>query len=164
MKKFKMIVFTLMMASLLVTTVTLAQPQMGERSDSSSSMDGENETAAKKHMRQRPHGPLGQLVKFQHQNITIAVLAELTGLDTDTIETVLELSHPSEILVSYDIDMETFVAAMDARMTAFVEAAVAAGSITVDQGNEIIYMIINKPERPEPPAEEEVSPRFESSE
>jgi len=164
MKKFKMIVFTLMMASLLVTTVTLAQPQMGERSDSSSSMDGENETAAKKDMRQRPHGPLGQLVKFQHQNITIAVLAELTGLDTDTIEAELELSHPSDILVTYEIDMETFIAAMDTRMTVFVEAAVAAETITADQGNEIIYMIINKPERPEPPADEEVSPRFEYSE
>ncbi len=165
MKTFKMILFTLIMASLMAGSVVLAQPPMGERPDpDTATMDGETGITDDKPMRQGPRGPLCQLIKFQRQNMTIDVLTELTGLDAETISAELELSHPSEILVTYGIDMETFIAAMDAQMTKLVEAAVAAETITADQGDEIITMIKNKPERPEPPANGEVPPRFEYTE
>lgn len=152
MKTFKMILFTLMMASLMTGSIALAHPPIGAPGGEKpgSTMDEENGTGSEKPMRPEPRGPLGQLMKFQHQNTTVTVLAELTGLDADSIDTELELSHPSEILSTYDIEMETFITAMDAQTTALVEAALAAGSITADQGDEIITMIKNKPERPEP--------------
>ena len=164
MKTFKMILFTLMMASLMVGSIALAQPPMGEKPDST--MDEETGAGSEKPMRPEPRSPLGQLMKFQHQNITVTVLAELTGLDADSIDAELELSHPSEILSTYDIEIETFITAMDAQTTALVEAAVAAGTITADQGDEIITMIKNKPERPDSEQQEEgeMPPRFEYTE
>jgi hypothetical protein len=169
MKTVKMVLFTLIMASLMIASVALAQPSIdelgGERpAPGTVAMGGDTETAGERSMRPDPHGPLGQLVKFQHQNLTIAVLTELTGLDADTISAELEFSHPGEILVAYGIDMETFIAAMDAQMIALVESAVSAGSITAEQGDEIITMITEKPERPELPEEGEMPPRFEFTE
>jgi hypothetical protein len=170
MKTFKMILFTLMMASLMIGSIALAQPPIGTPGGErpGSTMDEETGAGSEKPMRPEPRGPLGQLMKFQHQNITVAVLAELTGLDADSIDAKLELSHPSEILSTYDIEIETFIAAMDAQTTALVEAAVAAGTITADQEDEIITMIKNKPERPEPEEvqgeEGEIPPRFEYTE
>lgn len=163
MKNSLLILFTLMMASLMTASIALAQPQFGQGPGPGPVMDGDTETTGQRPMRPEPRGPLGQLVKFQHRNLTIAVLAELTGVDADTIAAELELSHPSEILATHDIDMETFIAEMDAKMTVLVEAAVAAGTITEDQGDEIIDMIINKPERPEPPTDGEMPPRFDYS-
>ena len=147
MKKIQLILFTLMMATVMAASVALAQPQMGERPE-----------------RPEPRGPLGLLAKFQHQNLTVAVLAKLTGADAVTLASELELSHPGDILASYEIGMETFIAEMDAKMTVLVEAAIAAGTISQDQGDEIIDMIINKPERPEPPEEGEMPPRFKYEE
>lgn len=162
MKTFKMILFTMMMVSLMVGSIALAQPPMGEKPGST--MDEETGAGTEKHMRPEPRGPLGQLMKFQHQNITVTVLAELSGLDADSIDAELELRHPSEILSTYDIEMETFITAMDVQTTALVEAALAAGSITADQGDGIITMIKNKPERPESEEEQEeegeTPPRF----
>jgi len=42
---------------------------------------------------------------------------------------------------------------MDEKMIALVESAVAAGTLTADQGDQIITRITEKPEKPEPPEE-----------
>jgi hypothetical protein len=91
METVKMVLFTLIMASMMIASVALAQPSIDKQ-------------GGERRMQLEPRGPLGQLVKFQHQNLTLDVLAELTGLDADTI--AAELSHPSEILVTYDIDID----------------------------------------------------------
>jgi hypothetical protein len=152
MKPLKMILVALVMASMMAASVTMAQPQNTDMPGPAGlSADGEQQAPGDKPMKPRPRGPLGLFAKFQHQNLTITVLSELTGLEEDSIYEELEFSHPSDILFAYGIDMEIFIAAMDEHVIAFVESAVTAGTLTADQGDQIITMILEKPERPERP-------------
>ena len=82
------------------------------------------------------------LSKAIQENMTVEVIADLTGNTIEDVESELAETHMMAFLENYEIDPETFKAAMDEKLIEVTENASACGLITETQASEIIEQVL----------------------
>lgn len=151
------IITTIMIMVFALTTAGFANefkpPRSGQELGPGSAQGSDMGTSQKKMRHRAPKSPLDMLAKIQHDNIAVQVLSEITGQTAESIAQALQTQHMRELMESYNVDQEVFENAMDEKAIAFIGKAVENNSITQEQADEIIQMIENRPERPEPGTE-----------
>lgn len=85
--------------------------------------------------------PMRELAKMQSENLTVDVLAELSGKNQAETRQIVNELGPRLSLQTLGVERDAFEAAMETRMKALVEASLAEGSITADQADRLAERI-----------------------
>jgi len=89
------------------------------------------------------------LTRYQHQNITSQVLAELSGQSVATINQKLKSQGMRAVFEELGIDRESFRSAMQAKVNNLIKQAVVNGTITPEQEKAIFEKMENRAKRHE---------------
>ena len=94
-------------------------------------------------------GGLVMLAKYQQKNLMVQVLSEMTGQPVKTIEAKFKEQRMRSVIEELGIDHEAFRTAMHAKINQRIKSAVADGSITKEQEQELLEKIENRSQRRE---------------
>jgi hypothetical protein len=83
-------------------------------------------------------GGLQLLAAYQHKNLRVQVLSEMTGQPVEAIQLKLKDQRMRSVMQELNIDRQAFRAAMQAKERDRIKQAVADGSITPEQEKEIL--------------------------
>lgn len=86
---------------------------------------------------------VGQVHRFQHKNMFIRVLTQLTGKSEADLKADFQSGSKKTILEKYNISPEKFSAAMKKEAQVYVQNAVSSGSITKEQGDIVLRDLEN---------------------
>ena len=97
----------------------------------------------------KSHGKMGPglLTRYQHENMLVQALSEITGQSEQVLREKLKDSRVRDVLEEYAIDREVFRAAMRAKFSQRVKEAAASGSITAEQEKDILTKMENRAQR-----------------
>lgn len=76
---------------------------------------------------------LGPLTHYMKQNLAVAVLADLSGQQAETVRQKLQDQRMRGFLEEFNIDREAFHTAMQAKLNALVQYLTTGGFITPEQ-------------------------------
>jgi hypothetical protein len=83
-------------------------------------------------------GGLQMLARIQQKNLKVQVLSEMTGQSVEAIQLKLKDQRMRSVMQELNIDRQAFRDAMQAKERERIKQAVADGSITPEQENEIL--------------------------
>jgi polyhydroxyalkanoate synthesis regulator phasin len=83
------------------------------------------------------------LTRYQHKNMLVQTLSELTGKSPEIIRQKLRDQRLRATLEEYKVDREAFHSAMRAKFGQLVKKSVENGSITAEQEKEILEKMEN---------------------
>ena len=83
-------------------------------------------------------GALQLLARYQHQNLMVQVLSEMTGQAQDVVRLKLKDQRMRTVMRELNIDRQALRSAMQAKEKAQIKKAVADGSITPQQEEKIL--------------------------
>jgi len=89
------------------------------------------------------------LAEYQQKNLMIQVLSEMTGQPVEDIQAKLKGQRMRTVMQALDIDRQKFRSAMQAKVKERITQAVADGTITPEQENEIFAKMENRAKRRE---------------
>jgi len=89
-----------------------------------------------RHLKARGQDEFGPLTHYIKQNLTVAVLAEMSGQSSETVRQNLRDQRMGALLEEYNIDRRAFRAAMKAKIDVLVQSLVAGGFITPEQAKQ----------------------------
>ena len=94
-------------------------------------------------------GGLMLLANYQQKNLVVRVLSEMSGQSTEAISTKLKEQRMRTVMQELNIDRQTFHNAMQTAVKERIKQAVAGGTITAEQENEILSRMENRFKRRE---------------
>ena len=98
---------------------------------------------------QHSGGGLVMLAKYQQKNLMVQVLSEMTGQPAKDIEAKFKEQRMRSVIEELGIDRKAFRTAMHAKISERIKSAVADGSITKEQEQELLVKIENRSQRRE---------------
>jgi hypothetical protein len=133
---------TIIVASVLVMGMVLSGPVFADRQGKGGQRGfGVNQ--------RHKGGGLMLLAKYQQKNLMIEVLSEMTGQTTEAISTKFKEQRPRTVMQDLNIDRQAFRTAMHAKVSERVKKAVADGTITSEQEQDILEKMENRSKRRE---------------
>jgi hypothetical protein len=99
--------------------------------------------------RHQSGGGLVMLAKYQQKNLMVQVLSEMTGQPVKDIEAKFKEQRMRFVIEELGIDRDAFRSAMQAKISQRIKSAVADGSITKEQEQELLEKIENRNQRRE---------------
>ena len=125
MKKKHIIISCILVAGIIFSGLALADSQ---------------QTGHRKGLEFKQHhkGGLQLLAGYQQKNLRVQVLSELTGQSVEAIQLKLKDQPMRSVMQNLNIDRQAFRDAMQTKERERIKQAVADGSITPEQENEIL--------------------------
>ena len=132
----------IIISCILVAGIIFSGPALAER-QGTTDLRG---SGFKKHHK---GGGLELLVRYQQKNMKVQVLSEMTGQPAEAIQDKLKDRRMRSVMQELKIDRQAFRDAMQVKEQERIKQAVAEGSITQDQGKEILTRRENRTKRRE---------------
>jgi len=99
--------------------------------------------------KQHHRGGLQLLAAYQQKNLRLQVLSEMTGQPVEDLQLKFKDQRMRGVMQELNIDRQAFREALQAKERALIKQAVADGSITADQENQILTKMENRIKRRE---------------